>query len=115
MIVTISSIRLKSLWNFFALSRFALQITKQLYKSKGMLKFRKTGLGKLHFTMTLWENEEDMKNFAYSSGSHLEFMKKSGEIASELGTYTYSSDVLPDWKTAKQLLAEKGKFMTFDK
>jgi hypothetical protein len=114
MIITISSIRLKSLWKFFALSAYALQITRQLYKSKGMLKFKKTGLGKLHYTLTVWESEDDMKNFAYSSGSHMEFMKKSGEIASELATYTYSTNEIPDWKTAKKLLAEKGKFLNFN-
>jgi len=115
MVVTITSIRLKSIWKFFALSSFALQITRQLYKSKGMLKFRKTGLGKLHFTMTVWESEVDMKNFAYSNGAHMKFMKKSASIASELGTYTFESNEIPDWKTAKQLLVDKGKFLNFDK
>ena len=114
MIITITSIRLKSIWKFFKLSLFALQNTKQLHKSKGMLKFKKTGLGRLHYTLTVWETEDDLKTFAYGNGSHKQFMSRSKEIASEIGTYTFESNEIPDWKTAKKLLSEKGRFLNFD-
>ncbi len=115
MIVTITSIKLKSIWKFFALSYFALSISKQVVKQKGFLKFKKTGIGKLHYTLTAWETEEDMKAFAYQSGEHQESMKTSARLASELRTYSYSAEKLPDWKEAKKLLMEKGKVLKFTK
>jgi hypothetical protein len=114
MTITITSIKLKSIWKFFKLSLFALQNTKQLQKSKGMLKFKKTGLGRLHYTITVWETEDDLKAYAYGNGSHKEFMSRSKEIASEIGTYTFESSEIPDWKTAKNLLSSKGRFLKFD-
>jgi hypothetical protein len=115
MIITISSIKLKSIWKFFALSYYALSISKQVVKQKGFLKFKKTGIGKLHYTLTAWETEEDMKALAYQSGAHQESMKASAGLASELRTYTYSTDKLPDWKEAKKLLMEKGRVMNYTK
>ena len=55
--------------------------------------------------MTLWESEEQLKKFA-GSGAHLKAMKDSAKIAKEIRTVTIDADKLPDWKTAKQLLAK---------
>ena len=66
----------------------------------------------MHYTMTLWDNEADLKAFA-STGAHLEAMKKSKEIAKEIRIYTYDADSLPSWKEAKQLLASKAKVYQF--
>jgi hypothetical protein len=115
MIVTITSIKLKSIWKFFALSYYALSISKQVVKQKGFLKFKKTGIGKLHYTLTAWETEEDMKAFAYQGGAHQESMKASAGLASELRTYSYSAEKLPDWKEAKSLLMEKGNVLRYYK
>lgn len=112
MYITVTSIKLKHWWNFFKLSQYALAIVKQTKKEKGLIKFKKQGIGLLHYTLTAWESEEDLKRFA-RSGAHLEAMKISGSIASELGTYTYESRAIPNWKEAKILLQTKGKLMTF--
>lgn len=73
---------------------------------------KNTGFGYLHFTLSVWENEEAMKTFA-RSGKHLEAMKASREIAAEIRTYTFRSEQIPDWKEAKTLLVEKGKAIIF--
>ena len=66
----------------------------------------------MHYTMTLWENEEDLKTFA-KSGAHLEAMQKGAKIASEIRTLTMDAEQLPDWKTAKTMLAERGNIMRY--
>ena len=53
--------------------------------------------------MTLWNNEAEMKEFAYS-GAHLEAMKTSKEIAKEIRHITIDATELPNWKEAKKLL-----------
>ena len=108
--VTITSIELKSPFKFFPLSRYALNILRQL-KTTNCKDFKKRGIWTMHYTMTLWENEEQLKTFA-KSGAHLEAMKKSATIAKEIKTLTIDAEVCPDWNTAKQLL-EKVKPMRF--
>jgi len=107
---TITSIELKSPFKFFPLSVFAMNIVNQL-KASDYKEFKKTGIWTIHYTMTLWENEEQMKNFA-RSGAHLDAMKKSATIAKEIRTITIETDKLPDWKTAKELL-KKGKVLIY--
>ena len=66
----------------------------------------------MHYTMTLWESEEDLKAFA-ASGAHLEAMKKGASIAREIRTLTIDATELPDWKTAKKMLEKEGKSITY--
>ena len=101
---TITSIKLKTIFKFFPLSIYALNIVKQL-KATNCLEFKKQGIWTLHYTMTLWENEEQLKDFA-RSGAHLKAMKDSATIAKEIRTITIDADKLPDWKTAKELLSK---------
>ena len=112
MIVTITSLKLKSIWKFFSLSMYALNILKQTKNQKGMIQFKKTGLGMTHYTMTSWESEADMRAFA-GSGAHLQAMKDSKKIASEIRVYTFETDKLPNWNEAKNLLFEKGRLTKF--
>ncbi|MFN7119774.1 MAG: DUF3291 domain-containing protein [Saprospiraceae bacterium] len=101
------------MWKFSPLSLHALKIIQQMKDQPGLLQFKKTGLGYLHYTLSAWENEADMKRFS-ASGAHLAAMKDTRKIASELSTYTFESDQIPDWKTAKQLLKANGKTITLN-
>lgn len=107
---TITSIELKGPFQFFALSASALQIIKQL-KASNYKDFKKKGFWTTHYTMTLWNNEQELQEFA-QSGAHLDAMKKSKEIAKEIRTITIEAQTLPSWKEAKELL-QKGKVITF--
>lgn len=100
--VSITSIELKHIFKFFALSYNAMEILKQL-KTTNCAEVKTKGFWNKHYTMTLWKSEEDLKEFA-TSGAHLHAMKKSAAIAKEIRTVTIDSDSLPDWKTAKGLL-----------
>jgi hypothetical protein len=112
MVITVTSIRLKKWWLYFYLTFLAFKITMQLRKEKGFIKMKNTGFGYLHFTLSGWETEEDLKRF-YRGGAHLNAMKKSAAIATEVRTYTYPGDHLPGWKEAKELLIKKGKALAF--
>lgn len=112
MIVTITSIRLRSVWQFFTLSNHGRKIQGQAKRSPGFLRMKNTGWGKLHYTVSAWESEPSLKQFA-RAGAHLEAMKQSGRLSTEIRTYTYETDALPSWKEVKQLLAKEGKVMRF--
>lgn len=111
MIVVITSLKLKTPFQFFALSLNALRITRQL-KSTKCVAFKSRGFWTLHYTMSLWETQEEMKEFA-KSGKHLDAMKKSATIAKEIRTLTIEAPVLPKWKDAKQRLLKEGKILNF--
>lgn len=108
--VVITSIELRGPLKFFALSASALKILKQL-KATNSLDFKKRGIWTKHYTMSLWNNEQEMRDFAMS-GAHLEAMKTSKKIAKEIRTITIEADKLPDWKAAIELL-ESGKVIKY--
>lgn len=107
---TITSIELKGPFKFFALSANALGIVKQL-KATNCKQFKKRGFWTTHYTMTLWNNESELKEFA-QSGAHLAAMQKSKSLAKEIRTITIDTDALPSWKEAKSLL-ENGKVFKY--
>jgi hypothetical protein len=112
MFATVTSLKLKSVWGFFKLSWHGLQISNQAKQEKGFVAIKNTGFGYWHYTLTLWQTEEDLKRFA-KTGAHLNAMKISSALASEIRTFTYSSDTLPTWAEAKARLLEKGKTAVF--
>lgn len=112
MFVTITSIRLKSLWLFFNLSWHGLKISRQIKTHEGFLKMKSTGFGYHHYTCSAWRTEADMKNFM-RKGAHLKAMKVSAHLATEIRTYTYETNQLPTWKDAKRLLITSGKIVTY--
>lgn len=62
--------------------------------------------------MSLWRNREEMNQFARTD-NHLEAMKRTSSMASEVSTLVMEADEFPKWKKAKSLLAQKGKLIRF--
>lgn len=112
MIAVITYIKLKNPLKYFQLIGHSIQIMKQLQQSSGLSGQKNTGIWTKHYTITMWENEEVMKAFAHS-GPHLEAMKKSKEIASEIRTHVVEVQEMPTWKDAKKQLMTDGKVLTF--
>ncbi|MBL7987702.1 MAG: DUF3291 domain-containing protein [Chlorobi bacterium] len=112
MYITVTSIRLRKLSGFFKLTWLGMNITRQAMQQPGFVKFKNAGFGYLHFTLTAWESQEALKNFAHS-GKHKEAMKHSKSLSTEIKTYTYQSDQFPSWSAAKALLEKEGKVMEF--
>ncbi|MFI1743810.1 DUF3291 domain-containing protein [Thalassobellus sediminis] len=107
---TITSIELNSPFKFFILSAITLKIVRQL-RSTNCKEFKSKGFWTNHYTMTLWNNEKEMKEFA-TSGAHLEGMKASKKISKEIRTVTVDTTELPNWNDAKKLLSN-GKVIRF--
>ena len=112
MFITITSLKLKSVWGFFRLSLNGFKISNQAKNENGFVALKNTGFGYWHYTITQWQSEEDLKRFAHS-GAHREAMKQSASLASEIRTYTFAADELPNWQEAKKLLNQHGKVLTF--
>ncbi len=111
MIITITSLKLKTPFHFFKLASRALKVTRQL-NSTECLSFKKSGFWNEHFTISAWATKEQMHKFA-RSGAHLEAMKQSADIAKEIRTLTIEADVVPNWIEAKRRLKEEGKVLKF--
>jgi hypothetical protein len=109
--ITITSLRLKSIWHFFKFSLLGMRVLGHLKDSK-RVKQRTVGFWRIHYTMTLWNNEEEMREFARTS-HHLAGVKRSREIADEIRILTYSGDRLPAWKEAITLLKSKGRLIKY--
>ncbi len=109
--VSITSLELKTPFKFFPLSLYSLRILRQL-KHEQVKSIKTTGLWTKHYTLSAWDNEEDMHKFV-RSGAHQDAMKKSKTIAKEIRVLTIDRDDIPDWKTARAMLIEQGKVMRF--
>lgn len=111
MIIVITQIKLRSPWAFFGLANMARKIVGQL-KNHPNSGFKKTGFWTNHYTITSWNNRQEMQDFA-RSGAHLDSMKKAGSIAKEVRTLTYEADAMPTWSAAKAMLEKDGRITTY--
>ncbi len=109
--LVITSIKLKSVGQFFAFANHARLVLKQM-KNHSVKGFKKGGFWKEHFTMSLWESEEDLKAF-YTSGAHLNAVKKTNKMADEVYTLIMDGSEFPNWNEAKRLLKEKGRLKKY--
>lgn len=111
MVVVITSLELKDLWKFFGFANAARKIVRQLKKTNHQ-GYKSKGLGKTHFTMSLWPDEQSKNDF-YRSGAHAKAMEKTAKYAKSVRFYVYEGDQLPNWDEAKRLLAENGRVVRY--
>ena len=106
MIVSITKIELISYSKLIAFFKFNGQIIKELKQSK-CKKFKITGNWnlKIWYTMTLWVNENDIKDF-YRNGTHLEAMKQSKTFSSKIQSNRIKMEDLMSWKAARKLFVD---------
>ena len=74
---------------------------------------KNSGFGYWHYTVSAWESERDLKNFA-RSGAHREAMKASRKLSTEIRIYTFENEEFPAWNEAKKLIFENGKILSFE-
>jgi hypothetical protein len=108
MFITITYIRLRSWFHFFKLSNHGRKIMKQAKATPGFVRMKNTGFGADQYTLSLWESEAAMKAFS-RSGAHLEAMKATFSISTEVRTLTVPGAEMPVWKEAKRMVKESGK------
>lgn len=110
MIVSITKIELHSYSKLNAFFKFNSQIIKELQQSE-CKKYKVTGSWnlKVWYTMTLWENENDINDF-YRNGTHLEAMKQSKTFSSKIQSHRIQNEELLPWKEAKKLFGNNTDF-----
>ncbi len=103
MLVSITKIELNSYSKLFSFINFNRKIINEL-KQSPCKKFKVTNNWnlKVWYTMTLWENENELNNF-YRSGIHLEAMKQSKAFSSKIQSKRKHNNELITWKEAKNL------------
>ncbi len=103
MLLSLTKIELNSYAKFFTFFKFNGQIINELKGSK-CKKYKITGSWNLKswYTMTLWENEEDLTTF-YRSGTHLEAMKQASLFSSKIQVRRLKSNDFISWKEVKIL------------
>ncbi len=90
----------------------SFHIVAQTKRQQGFISMKNTGFGYWHYTLSVWQSEAEIRQFA-RTGAHLNAMKQSRNLASEISTYTFQSEQIPNWKEAKQLLWDNGKRLSF--
>lgn len=103
MIVSITKLELNSYSKLMAFFKFNGEIIKELQQSK-CIKHKITGSWNLKnwYTMTLWENEDEIDAF-YRNGTHLEAMKQSKIFSNKIQSKRILKEDLIPWKEAKKL------------
>ncbi len=106
MILSITKIELNSYSKLIPFFKFNGQIINELKQSK-CKKYKITGSWnlKIWYTMTLWENENEINDF-YRKGTHLEAMKQSQSFSSKIYSIRIHKENLMSWKEAKKLLVK---------
>ncbi len=103
MIVSITKIELNSYSKLPAFFKFNGQIIAELKQSPcKKYQFTSNWNLKVWYTMTLWENENDINHF-YRNGTHLEAMKKANSFSSKIQSKRIQKEDLLVWKEAKNL------------
>lgn len=111
MIVVVTSIQLKSPFSLFKHYQFAVGSILQLKANSSCIGFKTGGFYPKQFTMSLWNNTEEMKKYA-RTGTHLQAMQHARSVATEVQTISFEATELPNWKVAKEKLLA-GKKITY--
>ncbi len=111
--IVITSINLGSIRHFFRLSNYARLVVHDLRREEDCIAIRTKGVGKAHYTMSIWINLDSMRKW-HISGQHHKVMKVAEKIAVEMSTHTIDGDRFPDWRSAKKMLKEKGKTIIYN-
>ena len=111
MVVSITYFRIRSIIRGFSLFAHERRLKKQM-KEMNCRDYKMWAFLKDVYTMTLWDNEEVMKEFTFS-GAHKESMKQTARLGVEFRSITFKADKLPSWKEAKKRLWEEGRVITY--
>ncbi len=109
--VSVTRLRVKSLWYLFSFFKANEASIKELKASKGFLKGKELIDKKLTFwTITLWDDEASMKGFR-GSLSHRNAMQHLPEWCNEASYHHWiqAENEIPNWDIASEKLFTQGK------
>lgn len=103
MTVSITKIELNSYLKLLAFFKFNSKIIAELKLSTcKSYQFTSNWNLKVWYTMTLWENENDINCF-YRNGVHLEAMKKATFFSSKIQSKRVQKENMLTWKEVKKM------------
>ncbi|MEO9802979.1 MAG: hypothetical protein ABJF04_07015 [Reichenbachiella sp.] len=109
MYVSVTRLKLKSIWLLPKFVRQSNLISKQAKASPGILKVKLSNRWFRYFyTMTHWNSKEAMQQFMIN-GEHNEAMRQWSQFVTEVKAYGYESDHPPKWKEARMMIENKGR------
>lgn len=100
----ITKIELLNIWKFFILANFSRKIVTQIKKSP-CKKYTARGIWTTHYTQSLWEKEEDIKQFMLS-GAHGQSMKHTKSLSQYVKFKRVAAEDTLPWSEAKSLINE---------
>ncbi len=108
MVLSITSLKVRKFSHLFRIWPYSFRCVLQLQKSSKCVAFKTIGFGNPSYTMTLWNSEQDMREYFFS-GAHAMAMKNAVKWANEIKSVRINRDTLIDWHEAKQILDAEGK------
>lgn len=105
--ISITGLRLKRPWHMIRFFRLAGPAFRQAKAAKGNISAETKTIDGVHHTLSVWENEDAMREFIYS-GVHMKAIKSFSDIATGK-TFGYESADIPDWQEVRRLWDEKGR------
>jgi heme-degrading monooxygenase HmoA len=86
---------------------YTYKATRQIKEANGLIySSLKKENWSTYWTLTVWDNEESMKNYR-NKGNHQKAMKKSRYIGDEFEKINWEGNRIPDWQECMNLLHEK--------
>lgn len=105
--ISITGLKPKGIIGFIKFWTLAIPSFGEAKSAKGNLYSAVKKINGYQCTLTAWESREAMLVFM-KNGVHLKAMKSFHSIATGR-TYGYTSDMIPSWEEAFELLETKGK------
>ena len=105
--VSVTGLRVKSIWQELRFWRHALASMAQAKRSEGIISADARTINGIRHTLTVWESETAMRRFLYR-GAHRRAIRAFPAIAAGK-TFGYVTDQPPSWDQVHQLWLEHGK------
>lgn len=109
MYVSITRLKLKSIWLLPKFARQSNLVAQQAKESPGNLKVKLSNRWFRYFyTLTHWNSKETMQQFMIH-GAHKTAMQQWSDYASEVKAYGFETNEPPKWKEARLIIENQGR------
>lgn len=111
--VSITRLRLRSVWFFPLFAWHTFRSLKQARASDGCLGAQVNNFGGAFWTLTLWRDRAALRAFM-RAGAHRKVMPKLASWCDEASLAHWDQAALPSWPDAAQRLGDEGRTSAVD-
>lgn len=109
MYVSITRLKLKSIWLLPKFAKQSGKVAKQAKTSPGNIKTKLSNRWfKYFYTLTLWESQSDMQQFMIH-GDHKVAMQQWSQVATEVRVLGYEAESAPNWREVRKRIETEGR------